>query len=312
MRHTPAWLGEVSDRVRLRASGVEHAVVLGEFHCAPSDPVWRRRNEIGPVPHIVFPGTGVGIAPDGGSPFTADATQIILYDAGRPYRRRLVDPRGDHCTFLAIHPTWLGALAAEHAFGGVAGSGTRPRFTTERTVATAPTVLLLRSLLAALRSGEPDQLLVDEALAGLVEAALRAGGNGVGTAAGSEATRRRHERLVEDTKALMASDPSRVWALADLGRTVGASSFHLHRVFRATTGVTIHTYQQRLRLREALAVLGAGADDLASLALGLGFSSHSHFTDRFRREFGVTPSAARRLRRSELRKMVTAMEKSAP
>ncbi|MBW3661710.1 MAG: AraC family transcriptional regulator [Actinobacteria bacterium] len=311
MRRTPAWLGEVSDRVRLRASGVDPAVVLGEFHCAPGDPIWGQRNDIGPVPHIVFPGTGVGIAPEGGSPFTADATQIVLYDAGRPYRRRLVDPRGDHCTFLAIHPTSLGALAAEHALAGVTGSVARPRFVTGRTVATTPTVLLLRALLAELRSGEPDQLLVDEALVRLVGAALGGGEAGEGTALRSEATRRRHERLVEDTKALIASDPARSWALADLGRTVGASSFHLHRVFRATTGMTIHTYQQRLRLREALAVLGAGTEDLASLAHGLGFSSHSHFTDRFRREFGVTPSAARRLRRSELRKMVTAMEGTA-
>jgi AraC-like DNA-binding protein len=32
---------------------------------------------------------------------------------------------------------------------------------------------------------------------------------------------------------------------------------------------------------------------LTELALDLGYSSHSHFTDAFRREFGVSPAAFR-------------------
>jgi AraC-like DNA-binding protein len=49
----------------------------------------------------------------------------------------------------------------------------------------------------------------------------------------------------------------------------------------------------RLRLRASLERLAAGAVDLTALALELGFSSHSHFTDSFRKEFGCTPSAIR-------------------
>jgi AraC-like DNA-binding protein len=37
-----------------------------------------------------------------------------------------------------------------------------------------------------------------------------------------------------------------------------------------------------------------GAEDITGLALDLGFSSHSHFTDVFRREFGSTPSEIRK------------------
>ena len=36
------------------------------------------------------------------------------------------------------------------------------------------------------------------------------------------------------------------------------------------------------------------ADDLTELAMDLGFSSHSHFSARFRRAFGLTPSEFRR------------------
>lgn len=34
--------------------------------------------------------------------------------------------------------------------------------------------------------------------------------------------------------------------------------------------------------------------DLTDIALSFGFSSHSHFTDSFRREFGIPPSRLRR------------------
>jgi AraC family transcriptional regulator len=38
----------------------------------------------------------------------------------------------------------------------------------------------------------------------------------------------------------------------------------------------------------------ATRDDLAAVALDVGFASHSHFTDAFRREFGRAPSEVRR------------------
>ena len=52
----------------------------------------------------------------------------------------------------------------------------------------------------------------------------------------------------------------------------------------------VHRYLSRLRLRTALERLEQGSQDLTALALDLNFSSHSHFTDAFRREFGFTPS----------------------
>jgi AraC family transcriptional regulator len=67
----------------------------------------------------------------------------------------------------------------------------------------------------------------------------------------------------------------------------------LCRIFRRETGVTIHEYRTRLRLRRAVASFRDGDVDLLALALDLGYSSHSHFTSSFRSEFGETPSAIR-------------------
>lgn len=102
-----------------------------------------------------------------------------------------------------------------------------------------------------------------------------------------------HASRVEAAKAYLAGRMGERVALDDVARSVQTSPFHLARIFRQRTGVPVHRYLTRLRLRASLDRLADGATDLTALALDLGFSSHSHFTDSFRREFGRTPSAVR-------------------
>jgi AraC family transcriptional regulator len=56
----------------------------------------------------------------------------------------------------------------------------------------------------------------------------------------------------------------------------------------------LYRYQLRLRLARSLDLLNQ-YDDLTALALEVGFSSHSHFTAAFRRTYGRTPSAFKRV-----------------
>ena len=70
--------------------------------------------------------------------------------------------------------------------------------------------------------------------------------------------------------------------------------YHLARVFKERTGLTLHAYRDQLRLRASLDPVAEGRADLTELALDLGYSSHSHFTDAFRRAFGAPPRAIRR------------------
>ena len=106
-----------------------------------------------------------------------------------------------------------------------------------------------------------------------------------------------HVERAEAAKTYLAARLGERVTLDDVARAVHASPFHLARVFRQRTGLPIHRYLTRLRLRASLERLADGTDDLTSLALSLGFSSHSHFADAFRREFGRTPSDVRRVAR---------------
>jgi AraC family transcriptional regulator len=118
------------------------------------------------------------------------------------------------------------------------------------------------------------------------------------------ATMADHANRVEAIKAHLATRLGDPITLEDAARAVHTSPFHLARIFRAHTGVPIHRYLVRLRLRASLERLADGAGDLTALAHDLGFASHSHFADSFRREFGRSPSAVRRaMTRTTLGKM---------
>jgi AraC-like DNA-binding protein len=103
-----------------------------------------------------------------------------------------------------------------------------------------------------------------------------------------------HVDRVEQAKGYLAGRLGERVTLDDVARAVHASPFHLARVFQERTGTPVHRYFTQLRLRASLERLAEGTAGLTALALELGFSSHSHFADAFRREFGGAPSAFRR------------------
>lgn len=100
---------------------------------------------------------------------------------------------------------------------------------------------------------------------------------------------------IEQVRELLAAQPTERWTLSRIGRTVHCSPYHLARQFRAATGQTIAGYLLGLRLALALDRIERGEDDLARLAAELGFSGHSHLTERFRHAYGSTPSEVRKI-----------------
>lgn len=123
------------------------------------------------------------------------------------------------------------------------------------------------------------------------------------------ATHLRRSRAVERVKEAVAVAPARGWTIANLAKIANLSAFHLCHVFRELTGVSIYDYVLRERLAQALEAVLDG-DDITTIALEAGFASHSHFTARFKRFFGATPSALRQSigveQATELRKIMTA------
>jgi len=112
------------------------------------------------------------------------------------------------------------------------------------------------------------------------------------TTHGSTSTHARR-RLADRVKLLLASDLSRRWTLADIGKAIGSSPVYLTQVFSQVEGIPLYQYQLQLRLARAVNMMDE-YEDLSALAAELGFSSHSHFASAFRRAFGRSPTEFRR------------------
>ena len=245
-------------------------VTVGEFVCPPADGRWRSENDIGEGFHVVFPWTPVHIARRAMPALVATPNHAVLYPPRLRFHRRYLTSEGDHCLFVVLGPGMCERLGVPPA---PAGDPALP-----------PTVWLAQRLLAAYLC----RPAYDEALAGrlareLVVAALRPSPPGTSRAGGN---------AVEHTKELMARSTGGLLPLERIAREAHYSRFHLLRAFHARTGYTLHQYHLQLRLRHSLGPLLAG-QPVAEIALELGFQGHSHFTARFRRAFGETPSAVR-------------------
>jgi AraC-like DNA-binding protein len=80
----------------------------------------------------------------------------------------------------------------------------------------------------------------------------------------------------------------------EIASAVGMDPFRLGRGFKLSTGMTLHQYVTRSRLRRARLLLAHGRLSLADIALEVGFSCQSHLTTLFHKHTGTTPGAFRR------------------
>jgi len=99
-------------------------------------------------------------------------------------------------------------------------------------------------------------------------------------------------KLVEKTKQLLHARFGERLSLQQIATEIGVTPAYLTQEFTRSEGTPLYRYQLHLRLGKALLDLPS-CDNITGLALDLGFSSHSHFTAVFRKEFGLTPSQYR-------------------
>jgi AraC-like DNA-binding protein len=87
----------------------------------------------------------------------------------------------------------------------------------------------------------------------------------------------------------LRTNPADPRTLSDWGRTVGASSRTLARLFDTETGMGFAEWRTRLRLTQALGLLAAGTSVTAT-AHHVGYSTPSSFVAAFHRITGTSPA----------------------
>lgn len=276
-----AWQGQILRVERLLFES--ELVRIGAFRCPPADPLFRDTGPIGD--HVmVFPRTSVRIQHESRRPFVASPNIATLYNRGQVYWREAVGGQPDRCDWFAIAPS---ALVA--ALGQIDRSiEDRPDhpFTVPFVATSAAAYLRQRRLVEALLKGARiDHLKVEEEVMGILASLLDRPTDA------TPAARSTYEK-VEDAKRMIAEHLDEPLRLEQIAAGVETSVYHLCRIFRRLTGSSIHAWREQMRLRVSLESV-ARTDDLLGVAVDLNYSSHSHFTSRFRRAFGVPPSVFR-------------------
>jgi AraC family transcriptional regulator len=263
------------------------------------------REEWSETNQIVFVRAGVFIKRQGRREIIADPNQVLFFNRHEGYQVSHPGTGGDDCTvFIFATGILLEAIqilqktvTEEEPFRcGHALNGQR-------------TFLLHQQVRRSLLTDSNDRLMVEEACMTLLASVLAdtCSPRAIQRPARS-ATRKAHHEHAEATRLLLAKRFTENLSLNDIATLVHASPFHLARIFHRETGLGIHQYRNRLRVRAGLEHIQQGASDLTELALDLGYSSHSHFTDAFRRAFGVAPSTCRGVSSAHARQLSKNLE----
>ena len=272
-------------------------VEIGKFRVWPTHP---RFHDSGPIERniLVFPRVLVRIAHEGEEGFVAGPELVTYYNQGQVYRRDSVNGSPDRCEWFAFSPDVLSDALA--SLDPLSAEQTMAPFRFSYGPGDPRCYLRQRRIVDAL-SADPklDPMEVEEesmgVLADLLSRAYREHGEGWFSATSpADSSRKRDRSLAEDAKVAVGKIFRHHVPLSEIAASLGVSVFRLCRAFRRATGSTLHGFRNRLRLAASLERIGRRSFDLTDIALDLGYSSHSHFTAAFRREFGVTPSAFRR------------------
>jgi AraC-like DNA-binding protein len=275
-------------------------VRVGAFLAHPSHPSFR---ESGPARNFcfVFPRTAVEIQHEHEPAFVANPNVVTFYNKGQAYQRSAISEEGDRCDWFGVDPEV--ARDVVRVFDATADSHPEVPFRRTHGWSDSLTYLLQRKLFNQLASGSFDDIdpfAIEEAVVYLLESVVASSYRGLPQLRKFGPKQResvRHiEFLLSSRSESSRSESSRSedrLTRANIADAVGLSPYYICRMFRRATGTTLNAYRQRLRLRGSLESVAGSGRPLVDLALEAGFSSHSHFTSAFRREFARTPSRVR-------------------
>lgn len=98
---------------------------------------------------------------------------------------------------------------------------------------------------------------------------------------------RKHTQLARDLLLSKIDNPP---GLGQLAREVGMSHTKLNRCFRKIYGTTVFQYLRNERLSLARQMLDSGLN-VTETAYAVGYESISHFSQAFKKQFGIVPSS---------------------
>jgi Transcriptional regulator containing an amidase domain and an AraC-type DNA-binding HTH domain len=103
------------------------------------------------------------------------------------------------------------------------------------------------------------------------------------------------DRRIELVIAKLKTEPSSAWDFAALAVQVNLSPSRFRHLFKQETGTTPAQYLKEVRLRRAAKLLRTTFLTIKQILEKVNLGSNAHFVRDFRKLYGITPTAYRRL-----------------
>lgn len=100
-----------------------------------------------------------------------------------------------------------------------------------------------------------------------------------------------NRQIIEDTLEYIQENLTTDMDLALLAKRASFSRIYFHKLFKASTGRTIHQYIEEQRIKKSINLMISTDMTLSQVAYECGFSSQSYFCYAFKRNTGLTPRA---------------------
>jgi len=270
-----------------KAGPVAHAIVHGrdwnisEYICdaGPGDPSFEERHEFFTIAAVI----------EGSFRYRADTGTSLMHPGafllgnfGSCFECGHDHSRGDRCIAFQFTPDYFAEVAAS------AGSTAQFKFRTGM----LPSGPVSLSWLARIQSliAQGDALAIGESVAELMELVVAASSGSVPSPQRISAG---DERRISATLHLLEREFSEAIDLDHLAEVTIMSEYHFLRTFRRIVGMTPYQYLLGLRLRHAAVRLATSSKPISAIAFEMGFGDLSTFNERFRRQFGASPSCYR-------------------
>lgn len=207
---------------------------------------------------------------------------FLLGNAATCYECGHEHSRGDHCISFQASPEYFAEVAAS-----MAGSS-RFRFAAPMLSATPKLLPWLARIEGRTAFAEP--VHADETAARFVEAVI-----GVMSDQTPEPVRvsARDRRRIGEALRYIEVNAAEELDLDTLAGVAIMSKYHFLRTFRHVVGMTPYQFLLNLRMRRTAVRLATSAAPVSAIAFECGFGDLSTFNARFRKIFGMSPTAFR-------------------
>lgn len=256
------------------------AIRIGRFHAPYAHPHFSESGKI-QLPTLVFPRSSVLIESENKAPFLSDVTRVNLYDGKHQYRRACVANNDDICDWFEFDLSLFNDLSQWQDSEELLLKFTQNSVNSDYSI-----LVKERLLFKSLNDDNAGPLAIEEAALDLLRHIVL--GNKPKPETLDKKTTAKHKAISQALCVLLQQKLGENLLLGELAGLLNTSSYHLCRIFRYQTGMSIHQYRTQLRLKQALSLL-VELKDISQVALELGFSSHSHFSTAFYKAYSLSP-----------------------